>query len=156
LSLWIILSTIPYAYFKPPPQLYLSLVGIYYFFNPDESFAIPSLVPDPPFYDFPEHKLFRLSEPLITPLHLTGLIAQLLLNHWSRTFAGRYKLSVVVGLMLQAMFLANFVPAVLGRIDARFGLSVEAVMFSVLMVVNGWQALTLPSVPQTREDVDEE
>ena len=63
---------------------------------------------------------------------------------------------MVVGLMLQAMFLANFVPAVLGRIDARFGLSVEAVMFSVLMVVNGWQALTLPSVPQTREDVDEE
>ena len=89
-------------------------------------------------------------------LDLTGIVLQLLLNYRSRTFAGWYKSAVVLQLMLQAMFCANFVPAVVGRTDLRGGFLAGQVAYLVLFMVMGWQVLTLPSVPQTGCDKDED
>lgn len=142
------------TYFKLP-QVFLFFVGVYYFLTPHRHFVIPSLVPSPTSHDVPESKIHDFNEVFI-PLEFTSLVVQLLLNHRSRTFAGWYKSSVVVALMLQVITLANFVPAVLGRIDARPGLPAHQVVLLVFVVTTAWQALTLPSVPQTGGDEDEE
>ena len=78
-----------------------------------------------------------------------------MLNHRARTFAGQYKSAVVVHIILQALILLNFVPALLGRIDTRIGISIEDVVFMLIWTAMGWQALTLPDVPQTGGDDDE-
>ena len=93
---------------------------------------------------------------ILQPLAFTGKILQLLLNHRSRSFAGQYKSAVVLDLMGQGAFFATFVPALLGRIDTREGVTVQHMGVLVLLAVTGWQALTLPSVPQTGFDEDEE
>jgi hypothetical protein len=113
-------------------------------------------MPDPPFNHCYTRKLHNLDIILLAPLSFTGGILQLLLNHQSRTFAGQYKLAVILNAVLQAATLAEFVPAVLGRIDIRGGVSAETMAFLILLAVTGWQTLTLPNVSQTGYDEDEE
>jgi hypothetical protein len=105
----------------------------------------------------PQRSLLQdVSKNLVAPLELTGLLLQFMLNHRARTFAGRYKSAVVVHIILQALILLNFVPALLGRIDTRIGISVENVVYMLIWMAMAWQALTLPNVPQAGGDEDDE
>jgi hypothetical protein len=128
-----------------------------YWLKPHAKFIIPPLMPSPTSHDVLEHsKLYNLCDTILSPLEFTGITLQLLLNYRSCTFAGWYRLVGISLLMSHVIALATFVPAVVGRIEARSGWSVEQGMVFVLYIVVGWQALTLSSVPQAVGDENEE
>ncbi|KAJ6562522.1 hypothetical protein B0H19DRAFT_1248232 [Mycena capillaripes] len=90
------------------------------------------------------------------PLKLTGDIFQLLLNYRSRTFAGSYKLTVVLACIYAMLVLTHFMPLVVGRYEARPGLSIWEAVEMVLLAAMAWQAAVLPKVTQKMEDEDSE
>ena len=137
-------------------QLFTCLVVTYYFFRPHEHFAIPARPPPPTVEDFPTHKLRDLSPIVLIPLHLTALIQQMLLNHRTRAFAGQHKLSVVISCIGWSLDSAIFIPAVVGHVRARQGLSSHDIVNTVALIVSVWQALTLPSVTQTQGHEEED
>ncbi|KIM82704.1 hypothetical protein PILCRDRAFT_7616 [Piloderma croceum F 1598] len=106
--------------------------------------------------DFPTHKLRDLSPSVLIPLRLTGLIQQMLLNHRTRTFTGQHKLSVVISCIEWSLGSAIFIPAIVGRVRARQGLSSHDIIDTVALIVGVWQALTLTSVTQTQGQEEED
>ncbi|KAF7344378.1 hypothetical protein MSAN_01918800 [Mycena sanguinolenta] len=88
------------------------------------------------------------------PLALTGLLSQILLNQRSKTFAGRYKVAVVVGCIEAILRMVNFLPFVIGRFDVRPGLSVAQVIEYTLRATMAWQAVVFPSVTEKTEEED--
>ena len=87
-------------------------------------------------------------------LEFTGSALQVLLNQRSHSFAGMYKSAAIIHLTSQIAYLLNFLPSLLGRIDARSGFSVLSVAFASFSAVLGWQALTLPKVSETGDSED--
>jgi hypothetical protein len=85
-----------------------------------------------------------------------GLIQQMLLNHRTRTFAGQHKLSVVISCVEWSLNSAIFIPAIVGRVRARQGLSNHDIIDTVALIVSVWQALTLTSVTQTQGHEEED
>jgi len=137
-------------------QLFTCLVVIYYFFRPHEHFAIPARTPPPAVEKFPTHKLRDLSPSVLIPLRLTALIQQMLLNHRTRTFAGQHKLSVVISCIEWSLGSAIFIPAIVGRVRARQGLTSHDIIDTVALIFGVWQALTLTSVTQTQGHEEED
>jgi hypothetical protein len=117
---------------------------------PHNGYVIPSLLPDP---DHTEDQWLASVSPLIiNPLFITGAILQFYLNLQSRFFAGRFKTSVFLMLIVEGGNLVELTPLLVGRFDARTGLSAHDVVYTILLFVAAWQALTLPDVSQTSDD----
>jgi hypothetical protein len=78
----------------------------------------------------------------------TGRILQILLNHTSGHYAGSYKLTAVLYVIIDAVDLASYTPAVVGRFVSRRAVAAQEVLEFALLLVAAGQALTLSSVPQ--------
>jgi hypothetical protein len=90
------------------------------------------------------------------PLKITGVLSQLLLNQRSKTFAGSYKITVALRCIQALLNLAVFIPSVVGRYDARPGLSVLDVADWIMLSILAWQAVVFPKVTEKMEDEDNE
>ncbi|KAJ7619341.1 hypothetical protein FB45DRAFT_1095422 [Roridomyces roridus] len=109
--------------------------------------------------------LWNTTDPLIRiyriiwfPLQLTGQITQILLNYRSKTFAGAYKLTVLIRCIQTVLESFKFLPFIVGRYDARPGLSILGLVQRVILGVVAWQAFVYPKVTpkMEQEDADEE
>ncbi|KAJ7074566.1 hypothetical protein C8F01DRAFT_29818 [Mycena amicta] len=137
-------------------QLCLVLIAIYSFFSPEEYYVLPGQLPPRTADDHPKNIVSRLCAFLIFPLTFTGIVSQIFLNHRSRTFAGSYKLTVILRFVAELLTLATYSTSLVGRFDAKPGLSIPAAVEGVLLAVTIWQAGSLPKVAQDAEDVDTE
>ncbi|KAL9933969.1 hypothetical protein V8E36_007051 [Tilletia maclaganii] len=95
--------------------------------------------------------------PLSLALLHAGLGAQIWFSFQTRTFAGGPKLNALLALVNTFFFelALEHVYALSGHLEARSELTLAGLIFPALTVVRAYQALTLPSVPQTTEDDDE-
>lgn len=130
-------------------QLFLSIAAMYYVFTPHEAYIIPSLLPD---LDHTDDWLTSVNPLIVNPLHLTGTILQLYLNSKSQFFAGRFKFSIFLMLIVEGGRLVEFTPSLIGRFDSRPGLLAHDIVQPILLFMAAWQALTLPNVPQISDD----
>jgi hypothetical protein len=131
----------------------LSITAIYYVLLPHKGYVILPLLPDA---DHTEGWLDGASPLIVHPAYITGKILQFYLNLKSQFFAGRHKMSVYLMLIEQGAVLAELSPSLVGRFDARPGLSAHEVVKLVIQLMAAWQAFTLPSVSQTDDDEHEE
>lgn len=83
---------------------------------------------------------------------VTGRILQLILNWRSQKYAGSYRHSAVLRLVLAVLALASFLPSLMGKMQVRRALSAEDILQLLLSIVAAWQAVTLPSVPHVSEE----
>ncbi|KAF7360598.1 hypothetical protein MVEN_00791200 [Mycena venus] len=90
------------------------------------------------------------------PLKFTGQLSQILLNQRSKTYAGSYKISIALNCISGVLSLMTYLPYVVGRHDARPGLSVSSAVDLTLRVALTWQAVVFPKVTQKMEDEDSE
>ncbi|KAF7344392.1 hypothetical protein MSAN_01920400 [Mycena sanguinolenta] len=97
----------------------------------------------------------RIYDLVSSPLLITAYLSQLLLNQRSKAFAGRYKITVVADCSYAVLHLIKFIPSVIGRFDARPGLSVDDIVHDVLLAALAWQAIVFPKVIQTTEEDSE-
>ncbi|KAF7290584.1 hypothetical protein MIND_01298500 [Mycena indigotica] len=135
-------------------QLCLALIALYSFFSPEEYYVLPGQLPPRTADDHPKNIVSRLAAFLIFPLTFTGIVSQIYLNYRSKTFAGMYKLSVTLRFVAELLRLATYSTSLVGRFDAKPGLSIPAVVDLVLLGVTMWQASTLPKVLQNAQDED--
>ncbi|KAF7293243.1 hypothetical protein HMN09_01202500 [Mycena chlorophos] len=137
-------------------QVFLTLVALYSFFSPEEYFVLSGQLPPQTADDHPQNLVSRLSAFVIFPLTFTGTASQLLLNHRMKMFAGAYKLAVILRFVAEALRLATYSTSLVGRFDAKPGLSIPAVVDLLLLGMTIWQATRFPKVGQSAEDEDTE
>ncbi|KAJ7119545.1 hypothetical protein C8R44DRAFT_921775 [Mycena epipterygia] len=134
----------------------ISLTAIYYLFSLDKYHVISAHLPAPDPSDNPTNSVARVNSLVSYPLALTGELSQLLLNHRTKKFAGGYKIAVVLRSILVVLQMLQFLPAVVGRFDARPGLSAPDVVTVIMLTVTLWQVFAFPNAVQTVEDEDAE
>ncbi|KAJ7619338.1 hypothetical protein FB45DRAFT_1033201 [Roridomyces roridus] len=88
------------------------------------------------------------------PLKITGIFSQILLNHRSKTFAGSYKLTLVLRCVSEVLQGFKFLEIVVGRYDARPGLNVLSVLNWVMFGMLAWQAFVFPKVVLKADEED--
>ncbi|KAF7344401.1 hypothetical protein MSAN_01921300 [Mycena sanguinolenta] len=113
----------------------------YYSFTPLSYHVLAPHHPPPGPLDGTSNPFSRAYDLVSSPLLFTGYISQLLLNQRSKTFAGRYKITVVADCIDEVLYLTKFIPSFIGRFDARPGLSVDDVVHDVLLAALAWQAI---------------
>ncbi|KAJ7186864.1 hypothetical protein C8R46DRAFT_1058256 [Mycena filopes] len=123
------------------------LLVVYLVSSPDDYHLISGQLPPPGPEDHPTNIVHRISALLVFPLQFTGRLSQFILNHRSRTFAGSYKITVLLRVLRTVLWLI---------FDALPGLSVPDAMDTVLLAAIAWQALVFPRVVQKAEDEDNE
>lgn len=133
-------------------QVFATLFILHYFFNPSSLHIMASLHPAPSAADLEKlHGAGSHWKLLLLALSSTTIacafIAQLVLNARARTFGGRYKVTAYLMMVRQVLWLVNWVPMVVGRMEVREGLSVKSVAWTVGMGWMAWQAVVLPVVP---------
>ncbi|KAJ6558139.1 hypothetical protein B0H19DRAFT_1150066 [Mycena capillaripes] len=133
-----------------------SLAVIYYLFSPDDYHVLSANLPQASPDDHPTNSVARFHALIFFPLQFTGRLSQLLLNHRSKIFAGSYKAAVVLRSILLMLALVVYAPSVVGRFDARPGLSAPQVVDVIALGVTIWQAVTFPKAIQKMEDEDNE
>ncbi|KAJ7587131.1 hypothetical protein C8J56DRAFT_1026641 [Mycena floridula] len=121
-------------------SLFFTFLTLYFKLKPFNLFIIESILPLPTEEDQPTTRLI----PLISALQLTGAISQIVLNSRAKVFAGSYKTTVWLKALQQVNTLVFFVPEIVGRYDARGGLSVGYLCRVALAAVGVWQAVSLP------------
>ncbi|KAJ7471932.1 hypothetical protein FB451DRAFT_1134760 [Mycena latifolia] len=136
----------------------ISLIAIFYFFSPANYIVVsPHLpAPSPDDYNTTRGVVTRLCDVVYFPLEFTGTVSQLLLNQRSKMFAGSYKIAAILRCISMMLALTVFSSSIVGRYDARPGISVLDVIMMVAPVTMAWQAATLPSAIQTTENEDNE
>ncbi|GLB42810.1 hypothetical protein LshimejAT787_1202590 [Lyophyllum shimeji] len=130
--------------------LFLLVVASYSFLEPHKYAIIAAMTPDLPKTDETVERLF--SDHAEHSTRLIGSLLQIILNWRSHSFAGGYKVSVALMLALTAISLAAFVPAIVGNFATRPALTAHGMVGVVLILIFGWQASVLPSVPQVIEE----
>jgi hypothetical protein len=130
-------------------QLFLLIAATYHSLMPHEGYVIPTLL-----LNLHHNKDWvpGISPSVVNPLYITGRILQLYLNLQSRSFAGRYKLSVFLMLIVEGGGLVEFTPSIVGMFDAKSGLSPHDSVQIILLLAAAWQAFSLPSVSQTTDN----
>ncbi|KAJ7471940.1 hypothetical protein FB451DRAFT_1251471 [Mycena latifolia] len=134
----------------------MSMIAVYYLFSPDEYHVISAHLPNPTPDDHPANSVARIYALVFFPLQFTGTLSQLLLNQRSKTFAGCYKMAVVLRCILMMLALIVYSPSVVGRFDARPGFSAPQAVTMITLAATVWQAATLPKAIQQMEDEDNE
>ncbi|KAF8147742.1 hypothetical protein K438DRAFT_1867249 [Mycena galopus ATCC 62051] len=134
----------------------ISLVAIYYILSPEDYHVLSAHLPSPSSEDLPANSVARLYALTFFPFQFTGQASQLLLNHRFKIFAGSYKAAVALRCVSLFLSLTVYWPAIVGRYDARPGLSVPQVVDMLVLGVTIWQAFTLPKAIQKVEDEDSE
>jgi len=128
--------------------LLVSVLATYYFFKPHEYPVIAAITLNPK----ANEAVGFIPAYLLLSMEVVGTILQITLNWRSRSFAGDHKISVLLMLALNAISVANFVPALVGRYGTRPPLHAHLVVGLVLALLLAWQALVFPTVPQILEE----
>ncbi|KAJ7331519.1 hypothetical protein DFH08DRAFT_940114 [Mycena albidolilacea] len=144
--------------------LCVSLIAIdyitrnYYSFSPFDHHVLAPLHPPLGPTDRIQHfnPFARVFAWVYLPLKFTGKLSQIFLDQRTRTYAGSYKISVALHCISGVLLLMTYLPSVVGRYDARPGLSVADAMDLTMLVVLTWQAASFPKVMQKMEDEDSE
>ncbi|KAJ7315037.1 hypothetical protein DFH08DRAFT_425650 [Mycena albidolilacea] len=142
----------------------ISLIAInyysiyYHFFVPFNYHVLAAHHPPPALTDRTavSHPFARYHLLIYWPLHFTGNLSQLLLNQRSKTFAGRHKIGLALSCIHAVLNLITYLPAVVGRYDARPGLSFSEAVEYIILAAMAWQAAVFPQVTQKMEDEDSE
>ncbi|KAJ7219638.1 hypothetical protein C8J57DRAFT_257919 [Mycena rebaudengoi] len=91
----------------------------------------------------------------ITAAYWMSEVLQLLMNHRARTFGGMYKATVWFLVAGRVLYFMVYLPAVLGHIPNREPLCVACVVSLLPLLVQAWQAWTLPAAKTDEEEEDE-
>ncbi|KAJ7792321.1 hypothetical protein B0H14DRAFT_2931666 [Mycena olivaceomarginata] len=142
----------------------ISLIAInyyiiyYHFFAPFNYHVLAAHHPPPASTDGTtvSHPFVRYHILIYWPLHFTGNLSQLLLNQRSKTFAGRHKIGLALTCICAVLNLFTYLPAVVGRYDARPELSFSEAAEYIILAAMAWQAAVFPQVTQKMEDEDSE
>ncbi|KAG6826502.1 hypothetical protein H0H92_015575 [Tricholoma furcatifolium] len=114
----------------------------YYFLQLQKSAVIPAATMSPesknPMVQF-------LPDYLFDSMDVVGQILGIILNWQSQSFGGKTRASAILTVILQAMRLAWYVPALVGKFDTRGALYAHDVLMIAIDTVIVWQALTLPA-----------
>ncbi|KAJ7723953.1 hypothetical protein DFH07DRAFT_783404 [Mycena maculata] len=92
---------------------------------------------------------FQLDAPL-----RCGCPRRVLLNHRSHAFGGGYRAEIIIACMGRFVDLLYFVPAVVGRMDARMGLTLKPLVDIGMHIPLLWQAIVLPPVEVGDDEED--
>ncbi|KAJ7843571.1 hypothetical protein B0H14DRAFT_2778656 [Mycena olivaceomarginata] len=82
-------------------------------------------------------------------------ILQLLMNHRARTFGGMYKAAVWLMVAERVLHFTVYLPAILGRIPDSAPLSLGTVIKVLPLLMQAWQAWTLPAAKAEEEEEHE-
>ncbi|KAJ7256515.1 hypothetical protein B0H12DRAFT_1112424 [Mycena haematopus] len=126
--------------------LFAALVAVYQLTTPEKIYLIPTTVPAPTPEEYPESMLIDFLRNVYNALCSMGTLCQVLLNHRSRAYGGGYRAEVVMLFLANIIGLLYFVPAVVGRMEMRQGLTPLTIINLGIQLPLLWQALTLPPV----------
>ncbi|KAF7332880.1 hypothetical protein MVEN_02393300 [Mycena venus] len=115
---------------------------------------IPSLLPPDPEATVRStaHNIFSAS---VTAADCMSEVLQLLMNHRARTFGGMYKATVWLMVAARVLHFIEYLPAILGHIPDRAPLTLGVVIGVLPLLVQAWQAWTLP-IAKTEEEEEHE
>ncbi|KAJ6559589.1 hypothetical protein B0H19DRAFT_1375717 [Mycena capillaripes] len=91
----------------------------------------------------------------VTAAHCMSGVLQLLMNHRARTFGGMYKATVWLMVAERVFHFIAYLPAILGHIPDRAPLSLGTVIVVLPLLVQAWQAWTLPAAKIEEEEEHE-
>ncbi|KAF8205802.1 hypothetical protein K438DRAFT_523452 [Mycena galopus ATCC 62051] len=134
--------------------LFIALLAVYQLTDPENIYLIPTTVPAPTTEEYPQSRLFDFLRNVYHALCFMGTLCQVLLNHRYRAYGGGFRAEVVMFFLANVIGLLYFVPAVVGRMEMRQGLTPITLINLGIQLPLLWQALTLP--PVEVKDVDEE
>jgi hypothetical protein len=83
-------------------------------------------------------------------------VLQLLLNHRARTFGGMYKSTTWLMVAERVLHFLVYWPSILGHIPNREPLSLGTVMNDIPLLVQAWQAWTLPAAKTEGDEENED
>ncbi|TFK38532.1 hypothetical protein BDQ12DRAFT_631119 [Crucibulum laeve] len=130
----------------------LTIMGFFSFFaSPDDFFLIQPTVKFSTHDDY-DYTVRLVRQLCIVPFWLVGQMLQIRMNSLSRTFAGTYKLCVIVEIVVQLMGMMIHIPMIAGRVGYNRGLSLYQLLCIFLVSVKAWQATTFRSVAHTDDD----
>ncbi|KAJ7074120.1 hypothetical protein C8F01DRAFT_1075730 [Mycena amicta] len=133
----------------------LTLAAVFYFGKLDDKLAIAEYSP---VYCPPEENqhgaIYNFASEVVPALIVVGNLSQSLLNHRLRTYGGGYRAAQVLYSIGFLGLMARYVPAFVGRLEYRDGLSWGALVSYFLRAPLLWQALTLPPVKLVENDED--
>jgi hypothetical protein len=95
-----------------------------------------------------------LLEYVQSGLCITDSFSQALLNHRSRAYGGGYRAEIVLFFLSSAVGLLHFVPAVVGRLEMRMGLTPTPLILLGTQLPLVWQAFTLQPVEYKEDEED--
>jgi hypothetical protein len=141
----------------------ISLIAInyytiyYHLFAPFDYHILAAHHPPPASTDSTtiSHPFARYHVLIYWPLHFTNL-SQLLLNQRSKTFAGHHKIGLTLSCIRVVLNLFTYLPAVVGRYNARPKLTFSEAVEHIILAAMAWQAAVFPQVTQKMEDEDSE
>ncbi|KAG6840560.1 hypothetical protein C0991_005836 [Blastosporella zonata] len=129
--------------------LFLFAVAIYYFFPLQKLAAIPAktlpLKPDN------QTLLATFPTCVLYSMDLVGMLLQIILNWRSRSFGGKTPISALLALSLHMLYLAVYVPGVVGTFNTREALNVQELVETSIALIMAWQSLTFPSPREVSE-----
>lgn len=99
------------------------------------------------------YKDLILKQNIVDPLFVSGKVFQLILNNSSGFFAGSYRIAAVLKFVVLALDTLHFISWIVGLPESRGGMDAAYVIYMALMIIEGWQAVTLP---KAANDVDDE
>jgi hypothetical protein len=94
--------------------------------------------------------------PVGSAASLTAEGYQLVTNHLHGTYAASYALTTYLSTISSVIHLVYLLPIVTGRHDAKEGVLVFAILGYAMMVIDTWQAWSLPRVEQHNIEKDED
>ncbi|KAF5379859.1 hypothetical protein D9757_007246 [Collybiopsis confluens] len=134
----------------------IGLFVVYYAMLPRIPNFLDPLHPEPNPSILQAKMLFKdliMKESIVDPLFVSGSIFQFILNNSSGFFAGSFRMAAMLKIGVVLLDVLQFVPAITGRPESRGGMDMSFVIYAVVILVQGWQAATLPKVVQS-DDVN--
>ncbi|KAF9449356.1 hypothetical protein P691DRAFT_728077 [Macrolepiota fuliginosa MF-IS2] len=134
-----------------------------HFIDPLAVFVLTPRIPPPEKRPHPLHSLSPHAQTILehvfsieAALYLAGSILQFIMNAYSRTYAGKYKLATILQLFAFLLPLLNLVPHVVGRnFTSPSGLSLAEGVRIVILCVDMAQAVKFRNVnSSTGEDAE--
>ncbi|KAK0471373.1 hypothetical protein IW261DRAFT_1405834 [Armillaria novae-zelandiae] len=128
------------------------MLVIYYIATPLKYDLIDALHPPRP-----EQEVSESYEYVIPGLHainITAMILQIMLNHRSQVFAGNYRTSTYLNLLVHLLNLMGYVPAIVGRPESRASFSLNDCIVLTVDMIQAVQAFTLPNARMEDDEDD--
>ncbi|KAJ7703383.1 hypothetical protein B0H14DRAFT_3029584 [Mycena olivaceomarginata] len=122
--------------------------------DPFQRDLIPSPLPPDPEATARSTAGYIFSASVTAAYCMSGAL-QLLMNHRARTFGGMYKAAVWLMVAERVLHFTVYLPAILGRIPDRAPLSLGTVINVLPLLVQAWQAWTLPAAKAEEEEEHE-